>query len=218
MEAEDSLLPHVPIRYIFRSGRTRSRARVISKYAPFPRWGWPLLANVNSGFQPTTRANIPIWSGLLVVYATLFVPVLFSLMVAINILVWTKVRINHVFIFGASPSIPVRPCTDPTDRRIGHQVQDRLSGIPRGPFPTCLMGTLTDDSRSDSHNFTVNFMLCILVIILSDRFCGTKALAFGVARIQYFHFMQSLPNKSPAVKDVVHSTICGVVGFWAEES
>jgi hypothetical protein len=26
--------------------------------------------------------------------------VLFSLLVAINILVWTKVRINHVFIFG----------------------------------------------------------------------------------------------------------------------
>jgi hypothetical protein len=178
------------------------------------------LAEVDSGYQPSTRAEIPVWSGLLVVYATLFVPVLFSLMVAINILVWTKVRINHAFIFGASPATPTRPSTDPTDRRIGHQVQDRLSAIPRGQIPACLMGTLTDDSRSDSRNFTVNFMLCILVIILSDRFThrATHALAVGVARTQYFYFMQPLPNTSPAVKDVVDSTICGVVGFWVEES
>lgn len=51
------------------------------------------------GFQPSAR-NIPGWGGLLLVYATIFIPVFFSLLVTINILVWTKVRINHAFIFG----------------------------------------------------------------------------------------------------------------------
>jgi hypothetical protein len=53
-----------------------------------------------SGFQTSTRAEIPSWDALLIVYATMFIPVLFSLMVVINIFAWDKVRINHVFIFG----------------------------------------------------------------------------------------------------------------------
>lgn len=59
-----------------------------------------LISGLYQSFQQQTRHQIPAWDGLLLVYATIFVPVLFSLLVAINILVWTKVRINHVFIFG----------------------------------------------------------------------------------------------------------------------
>ena len=59
-----------------------------------------------SGFQTSTRAEIPSWDALLIVYATMFIPVLFSLMVGINIFVWDKVRINHVFIFGECDTAP----------------------------------------------------------------------------------------------------------------
>ena len=55
---------------------------------------------MGSAFRESTRDNLPGWDALLLVYATLFVPVVFSLMVGINILVWTKLRINHPFIFG----------------------------------------------------------------------------------------------------------------------
>ena len=53
-----------------------------------------------SAFQKSTRDDLQGWDALLLVYATLFVPVVFSLMVGTNILVWTKLRINHTFIFG----------------------------------------------------------------------------------------------------------------------
>jgi hypothetical protein len=62
--------------------------------------GLSVVAEGHSGFQKSTRTEIPAWDALLIVYATMFIPVLFSLMVGINIFVWDKVRINHVFIFG----------------------------------------------------------------------------------------------------------------------
>lgn len=55
---------------------------------------------VLSGFQPDTLQAIPGRDGLLFVYAIFLVPVLFSLLVGMNILVWSRSRINYVFIFG----------------------------------------------------------------------------------------------------------------------
>jgi hypothetical protein len=37
---------------------------------------------------------------MLQVYATLGVPVTFSLLVGINLIVWARARINYMFIFG----------------------------------------------------------------------------------------------------------------------
>lgn len=53
------------------------------------------------GFRSDTRQAIPAYNGLLFVYGILFIPVFFSLMVGLNILVWSKTRINYGFIFGA---------------------------------------------------------------------------------------------------------------------
>jgi hypothetical protein len=36
------------------------------------------------------------------VYGVLLIPVLFSLLIGINLLVWSRSRINYVFIFGMS--------------------------------------------------------------------------------------------------------------------
>ena len=51
------------------------------------------------GFQPETRAAIP-WQTMLFNYAVLCVPAFFSFLVGLNVLVWSRSRINYVFIFG----------------------------------------------------------------------------------------------------------------------
>jgi len=56
--------------------------------------------NYSLVFQHQTREAIPAWDTLLFLYGVLLVPVLFSVLVGINILVWSKSRINYVFIFG----------------------------------------------------------------------------------------------------------------------
>ena len=45
---------------------------------------------------------IPGSATLLFIYAVFAVPVLFSVLVGLNLLAWTRSRINHVFIFGPS--------------------------------------------------------------------------------------------------------------------
>lgn len=54
----------------------------------------------NPGFQPHIRESMPAWDALLFVYGVFFVPVLFVLLLALNIVVWAKARVNYVFIFG----------------------------------------------------------------------------------------------------------------------
>ncbi|KAI5121712.1 hypothetical protein M0805_002105 [Coniferiporia weirii] len=50
-------------------------------------------------FQPDVRASLPSWNALLYIYGTLMLPVLFSLLVGLNIWVWNRSRINYQFIF-----------------------------------------------------------------------------------------------------------------------
>jgi hypothetical protein len=54
----------------------------------------------SSGFQKTTRDAITGWDGLLFVYGVLLILVLFSLLIGINPLVWSRSRTNYVSIFG----------------------------------------------------------------------------------------------------------------------
>ena len=53
-----------------------------------------------AGFQADTRRAIPGYDGLLFLYSIFVIPVIFSLLVGLNILVWSNSRINYVFIFG----------------------------------------------------------------------------------------------------------------------
>jgi len=52
------------------------------------------------GFQPHIRQQIPEWGPLLEIYGTLMIFVVFSLLLGINILSWSYVKINYQFIFG----------------------------------------------------------------------------------------------------------------------
>jgi hypothetical protein len=58
-----------------------------------------LFKGVHQSLQPETRAVIQSWDVLLFIYSVIFIPVLFSLLVGINLLVWSNARINYVFIF-----------------------------------------------------------------------------------------------------------------------
>jgi hypothetical protein len=97
-----------------------------------------------SGSQPETRAAIPMWDGLMLVYATFFVPVFFSLIVGLNLLVWSRSRINHVFIFGQLLRQLGDDFVDPNFFRAGHQDTTRLQGILRGRFLLICRGFLSE--------------------------------------------------------------------------
>ncbi|CCA74266.1 related to putative phosphate transporter 1 [Serendipita indica DSM 11827] len=59
----------------------------------------PLISGIYESFQPSTRAAVPAWPALLQIYLAFFVPVVFGLLVSLNIIVWAHVRINYIFIF-----------------------------------------------------------------------------------------------------------------------
>ncbi|KAF7426119.1 hypothetical protein PC9H_008485 [Pleurotus ostreatus] len=64
-----------------------------------------LVSGIYHSFLQETRDEIPGWDALLFVYGMLLIPVLFSLLVGLNLLVWSRSRINYVFIFGLPPGL-----------------------------------------------------------------------------------------------------------------
>jgi hypothetical protein len=58
------------------------------------------VLTLSQGFLPERRAQVPEWDTLVFIYGVLLVPVLFTLLVGVNMAVWSNSRINYVFIFG----------------------------------------------------------------------------------------------------------------------
>ncbi len=79
---------------IYQSTSPISMTCMSDHHAYTPTW------RVFAGFQADTRAAIAGWDGLMFIYAILFVPAFFCLLVGANLLVWERARINYVFIFG----------------------------------------------------------------------------------------------------------------------
>jgi hypothetical protein len=52
------------------------------------------------GFQAETREAIPAWNALLQVYGGFVLPLIFAMLITINMTAWQRARINYVFIFG----------------------------------------------------------------------------------------------------------------------
>ncbi|KAF4583455.1 hypothetical protein EYR38_002206 [Pleurotus pulmonarius] len=110
-----------------------------------------LVSGVYHSFLRETRDEIPGWDALLFVYGMLLIPVLFSLLVGLNLLVWSRSRINYVFIFGMHvPSVGIN--TSYTQDRAGRSNEARSQGIFRDPL-----------------NSICHLMLCILALILTFR-------------------------------------------------
>ncbi|KAL0960089.1 hypothetical protein HGRIS_011733 [Hohenbuehelia grisea] len=57
------------------------------------------VSGLYQSFQSSTRVELPGWDALLFIYGILFIPTIFSLLVGVNLLVWSLSRINYVFIF-----------------------------------------------------------------------------------------------------------------------
>ena len=84
-----------------------------------------MSAEDHSGLQDSAKDRIPGLTALLLVYATISIPVIFSLLVGINILVWTKLRINHPFIFGECNATS-KTSQSPTPRVVGLDVKSKI--------------------------------------------------------------------------------------------
>lgn len=74
-------------------------------------------ANLSIGFKHDTREALPGYTGLYYVFSVFLIPVLFSFLVGLNILAWSKSRINYTFIFGAQLVLSMRL------RRITHSLR-----------------------------------------------------------------------------------------------
>ncbi|CAE6434658.1 unnamed protein product [Rhizoctonia solani] len=60
----------------------------------------PALAmGIYYSLQEEQRDQIPEWAALLQVYAALCIPVIFSLLLGLNMVAWARARINFIFIF-----------------------------------------------------------------------------------------------------------------------
>ena len=113
------------------------------------------------GFQPEARAAIPAWNALLQVYGGFFVLVLLSLLIAFNLIVWSRARINYAFIFG-EPVMTIHTVfrTHLHHQRIGRTNSNRPSRICRNSF------------YSLSHP-----QLCFLVVLWSAWSCLSHNVA-----------------------------------------
>lgn len=70
------------------------------------------------------------------IYLGLFIPVIFGLLVSFNIIVWSHVRINYIFIFGVS----VFPFNSPFHLEVS---------CPWLPTPTCVNVNFCDALELD---------------------------------------------------------------------
>lgn len=53
--------------------------------------------------QPSTKIGLPSWEVLLYLYGVVFLPLMFALLVGLNLAGWASARINYVFMFGNKP-------------------------------------------------------------------------------------------------------------------
>lgn len=99
---EEPPLQYLPLGLIVRTCSSCFDRWHCQRQTPYPSSSWSSFADVLrfSVFQPHTREALPQWNVLLYVYGLLLVPVLFTLLVGINLLVWANARINYAFIFG----------------------------------------------------------------------------------------------------------------------
>ncbi|KAF9325417.1 hypothetical protein BG006_011100 [Podila minutissima] len=62
-----------------------------------------MVQGLQSAFSKETQADIPYWDSLLLVYAGLFLTILFGCLFGLNMKVWYKNKINYKFIFEFDP-------------------------------------------------------------------------------------------------------------------
>lgn len=61
--------------------------------------------------RPAVQQELPYWRALLEVYSALAIPVVFSLLIGLNMITWARKRLNYVFIF----ELDLRTVIDPRE-------------------------------------------------------------------------------------------------------
>ncbi|KAF9907622.1 hypothetical protein EC991_010741 [Linnemannia zychae] len=85
-------------------GRNQPHHRTTSRVGLYVGISLPLfILGLQSAFSEDTENKLPFWSSLLLVYAGLFLTILFTCLFGINMYVWAKARINYKFIFEFDP-------------------------------------------------------------------------------------------------------------------
>ncbi|KAF9365822.1 hypothetical protein BGX34_008153 [Mortierella sp. NVP85] len=130
----------------------------------------PLMVQaLQAAFSSDTPAEIPYWDGLLLVYAGLFLTILFACLFGINMYVWTRSRINYKFIFEFDP-------------------RDNLDYREYFELPVFLMLLLTlavyldFGSKLTAHVATAYWPLILMVIIACILFCPLPIAHFTSRR------------------------------------
>ncbi|KAG0378862.1 hypothetical protein BGX24_002578 [Mortierella sp. AD032] len=84
--------------------RNRPHHRTTSRVGLYVGISLPLfILGLQSALSEDTENKVPFWSSLLLVYAGLFLTILFACLFGINMYVWAKARINYKFIFEFDP-------------------------------------------------------------------------------------------------------------------
>ncbi|KAG8954239.1 hypothetical protein FRC04_000461 [Tulasnella sp. 424] len=76
--------------------------------------GFAIPALIIGSYQasrPAVKQELPYWGALLEVYSALAIPVVFSLLIGLNMITWAKKRLNYVFIF----ELDLRTVMDPRE-------------------------------------------------------------------------------------------------------
>ncbi|KAG8875061.1 hypothetical protein FRB97_005453 [Tulasnella sp. 331] len=68
-----------------------------------------LVVGIYNVCKREKRAQLHVWGSLLEAYATLAIPTIFSLLIGLNMLAWSRKRLNYVFIF----ELDLRSTMDP---------------------------------------------------------------------------------------------------------
>ncbi|KAG0210962.1 hypothetical protein BGX28_008670 [Mortierella sp. GBA30] len=130
----------------------------------------PLLVQaLQSAFSQDTPAEIPYWDSLLLVYAGLFLTILFACLFGINMYVWAKSRINYKFIFEFDP-------------------RDNLDFHEYFELPILLMLLLTlavyldFGSKLTAHVATAYWPLILMAIAVVILFCPLPIAHFTARR------------------------------------
>ncbi|KAI1311892.1 hypothetical protein EDD11_003293 [Mortierella claussenii] len=128
-----------------------------------------LIQGIQSALSVDTQAEIPYWSSLLLVYAGLFLTILFSCLFGINMYVWAKSRINYKFIFEF----------DPRDNLDYHEFFELPVFFM---LVLCVAFYLNFGTTLTRHFMTTYYPLIVVCVIAAILFCPLPVMNSGARK------------------------------------
>ncbi|KAF9137892.1 hypothetical protein BGX30_009797, partial [Mortierella sp. GBA39] len=126
------------------AGKNQPHHSTIARVGVYIGVAQPLfILGLKSALSEDTENEIPFWSSLLLVYAGLFLTVLFACLFGINMYVWDKARINYKFIFEVRNTKPSLEAGTKANLEAGTKANLEAGKLPAGIIlPTFFMMAL----------------------------------------------------------------------------